>query len=145
MMKTIDFPPVWAIFCAVAAWLLAKFVPLVQFDFGLASVVLILAGFALIFSGLVSLKNHKTSEVPRQVPKALVTEGPFRINRNPIYTGMTVILVGIALWLGDISAFIPVIIFPALITKRFILGEEAMLRKAFPKDAEIYMNSTRRW
>ena len=141
----LDVPPLWALLFALAAWCLAIFVPIYKFDFGIAGLVVAPIGFAFGIWANMLFRKHKTSELPRQVPTALVSDGPYRINRNPMYTGLTVILIGIALWLGDISAFIPAIIYPFMITRRFILDEEAALQVAFPDDAKTFMARTRRW
>jgi protein-S-isoprenylcysteine O-methyltransferase Ste14 len=83
--------------------------------------------------------------MPREAPKNLLIEGPFRINRNPIYTGMLLILIGAAIAFGTFSGWLPVLAFPIIITERFIKGEEDGLRAAFPVEAEAYLRESRRW
>ena len=69
----------------------------------------------------------------------------FKINRNPIYTGMALVLVGIAFWLGALSALALALCFPFVVTARFIRDEEASLRSVFGAEAEAYLRRTRRW
>ena len=58
---------------------------------------------------------------------------------------MTVMLLGWAMVLGAVTAFLPVLVFPVIITRRFILDEEHRLRDAFGEKAERYLRRTRRW
>ncbi len=143
-MRALDLPPVWALGAAILSWLLARFVPLISLPEGLGRVFMI-AGIALGIWALIWFRRRKTPFEPRHTPKALVVEGPYRINRNPMYTGMTLILIGWALSLGAVSALIPALAYPVLITRRFILDEEEALRETFGAEAEAYFGRTRRW
>ena len=89
--------------------------------------------------------KNKTPIEPKKTPKKLIIQGPFKINRNPIYTSLLILYIGIALKLGAISAFAPVIVFPMIITKRFIIGEEKTLLAIFGEEGEQYIKKTRRW
>lgn len=146
MTKYIDIPPVWALLTAISSWLLARYIPVLHVEIP-AIVYLILAGLGLALAGWSGFwfLRKKTTIEPRLTPTTLIVEGPFRINRNPIYTGMVLILLAFAFWLGDLIAILPVLIFPLLITSRFIKGEEAQLRKVFGPKADEYIANTRRW
>ena len=59
---------------------------------------------------------------------ALVEEGPFLFTRNPMYTGLCGVAVGMALCLGTASPLVvPPLLF-LLLRQRFVLREEAFLR-----------------
>src|SRR5437764_409508 len=47
--------------------------------------------------------RRKTTITPGEVSSDLVTDGPFRLSRNPIYLGMALILVAVALLLGSLT------------------------------------------
>ena len=83
--------------------------------------------------------------LPRRRPYGAGLEGPFRLNRNPIYTGMAVGLIGTGLLFGALSALLAAGVFVAIIDLRFVRGEEAGLRAAFGPAAEDYFARTRRW
>ncbi|WGH78872.1 methyltransferase family protein [Jannaschia ovalis] len=139
-----DIPPVWAAGCFAAQFALSllpgpapRAAPL---------------GWALIAAGLVLIAwsawwfwRKSTSIEPREVPRRLIVEGPFRLNRNPIYTGMALALAGTGVLLQSLLAVLLVLPFLLVITRRFVLGEEAALRAAFGPEAEAYLNRTRRW
>lgn len=143
-----DLPPIWAAGFALAEWGLARALPIVDFASSFAGaigVALCLAGFSLAAWAAVWFSRKKTSIEPGERPTSLIVEGPFRINRNPIYTGMALVLVGIAFWLGALSALALALCFPFVVTARFIRDEEASLRWVFGAEAEAYLRRTRRW
>ncbi len=141
-----DLPPVWAIAGILVSALLTAFVPMANVPLpDWLGVGLIIVGFALMIWTRTWFKRKDTPMMPRQVPSALIVEGPFRVNRNPIYTGMLVVMLGAAIWFGSLSGFLPTIIFPFVITHRFIKAEEAGLRMVFGAQAEEYFSKTRRW
>jgi len=86
-----------------------------------------------------------TTIKPFQEPSRLVVEGAFRYSRNPMYLAMVAILAGVAIVLGSLSPWIVVISFPIVITRRFILAEEAMLSETFGGQYEAYRRTVRRW
>lgn len=139
-----DLPPVWFVGAAGASWLLAQYAPIARFPEGFGR-VFILAGLVLIGWAGIWFWRKQTPIEPGHMPRALIVEGPYRINRNPIYTGLSLILAGFAIGLAAVSAFLPVLLFPWIITRRFVLPEEAALRAVFGPEAERYLARTRRW
>lgn len=146
--RTLDLPPVWALATIAAASMAAWLVPIGRFaslwSTGLG-ILLVAAGIALAFWSALWFRRKKTEIMPRQTPTALIVEGPYRINRNPIYTGVALVVLGVAFWLGTLSAVAIAMLYPFVITSRFIRGEEAELRRAFGPEAEAYIQRTRRW
>ncbi len=141
-----DIPPVWALAMALTSWLCASFIPVFQIQIPLlVSILTVALGFGIAGWSAIWFWRKKTTIEPRHMPSSLIIEGPFRINRNPIYTGMALVLLGLAFWLGDIIAVLPVILFPFIITRRFIKDEESRLRQVFGKQADVYIAGSRRW
>ena len=146
MMKKIDIPPAWLLASMFAAWFLARVWPVYSFHVSSwIAGILVGGGVYLVIWSVVWFRKRHTTLDPRDTPATLVVEGPYKINRNPIYTGMTVVLLGVALWLGELTALIPVLLFPLIITVRFIRGEEQTLRETFGEAAEKYFAGSRRW
>ena len=143
--RIVDLPPIWLGAMLVLSWLLGGVVPIFRFDMAPLGPLVIAAGVALIAWSAWWFWRKRTPIEPRHTPTALIVEGPYRINRNPIYSGMVLILVGFGLMQGALSCLLPALLFPVLITKRFILAEEAALRTAFGAVAEDYFTRTRRW
>jgi protein-S-isoprenylcysteine O-methyltransferase Ste14 len=141
-----DLPPIWGLGMIALSWLLSVTFPIWTFETPLwLAAAWIVAGFALMLWTRLWFRRKSTPMMPRQVPTTLIVEGPFRINRNPIYSGMCLVIFGAALWFGAISGFLPLIAFPIIITRRFILGEEAGLVQAFGDEAHTYIANSRRW
>lgn len=107
--------------------------------------LLIAAGASLILISAREFKRRETNIVPFKPATELVTSGPFRFSRNPMYLGMFVILFGVWLGLGTLS---PVIFIPAIITiirQLFVLREEPMMRETFGERYLEYCRQVRRW
>lgn len=143
-----DLPPLWLLGFCLAAWFMARWVPLFDLSGPVlrwAGAVLALAGIGVIFwSGLWFLRKKTTIE-PHEEPTTLITQGPFRLSRNPIYLAMVVILLGVVLWQGGLSGLVLPPIFMVLLSRRFILPEEQGLRDHFGAAAQDYMQATKRW
>jgi protein-S-isoprenylcysteine O-methyltransferase Ste14 len=87
----------------------------------------------------------RTSIVPMRPTTALVTSGPYRLTRNPMYVGMAFLYVGLALALGVIwsLAFLPVVVFAV---DRFVIAhEERYLEAKFGDEYLDYKGRVRRW
>ena len=139
-----DLPPVWALGAALAALALARWLPIAPLPPGMGRVIGG-AGVALILWAAWWFWRKRTPIEPGHAPRALIVEGPYRINRNPIYTGLVLILVGWGLSLGAVSAILPAAAFAFVVDRRFVRSEEAALRAAFGAEAERYFAATRRW
>ncbi|MCB1389401.1 MAG: isoprenylcysteine carboxylmethyltransferase family protein [Rhodobacteraceae bacterium] len=142
-----DLPPVWAFGVFLMQLLLSRFLPLAELGgwARTAGWLLLAAGFGLAGWAAFWFWRKRTRIEPRQVPRALIVEGPYRVNRNPIYTGMLLSLVGTGLLSGALSALLLAAVFPPIVTARFIRGEEDGLRTTFGAEAERYIARTRRW
>jgi protein-S-isoprenylcysteine O-methyltransferase Ste14 len=110
-----------------------------------AGAVLIVLAFALGFWALLLFRRARTGVVPFSEATALITAGPYRFTRNPMYLGMAGILVGTAVWLGSITPWLVLPAFIGIITERFIVPEEAMLERAFGTRYHEYRGAVRRW
>ena len=107
----------------------------------------LIMGFGLVmvlWSRSLFLKNATTLQLSEE-PTSLVTSGPFRLSRNPIYLGMASILLGVAEVLGTLVALAFPVIFIALIEFCIIPGEERKLEKIFGEPYREYKKSVRRW
>jgi len=76
---------------------------------------------------------------------SLQTTGIFRFSRNPMYLGMVIWLIGLAVLLGSFTPFLfPVLIFIVL-HFGFIPVEEKRLEKIFGTQYQNYRKKARRW
>ena len=80
--------------------------------------------------------------VPRT--QHLMTDGPYRINRNPMLTGTLIYLIGFAVWLWSWQAVIVWLIFFAIMFVQ-VLSEERRLRRDFGNEYDAYCRHARRF
>ena len=77
--------------------------------------------------------------------RKLITSGPYQFTRNPMYLGLVILALGVALWVGAWPMFIaPVAIF-ATANWVHIPFEEAKMRCQFGATYEDYIEWVRRW
>ena len=119
--------------------------PLISKPFNLLGILFFAAGLAILFWSFGLFKKKDTPILPGQKPSALVIEGPYRFTRNPMYLGVTTALLGIAIYLGDILAFLSPIVFFIFVSIRFIPREEKLMEKLFGKKYLNYKKQVRRW
>jgi protein-S-isoprenylcysteine O-methyltransferase Ste14 len=145
MPKRLDLPPVWALVAAAAIWFWAgafRILPLPGWV-ATAGWLAILAGALFAGWAVLTMLRHKTPIEPRQTPRALVTDGPFRLTRNPIYRGLIVAVAGWTLVCGEATALTIAAVYAALLHRRFALPEEAMLAARFPEAFRHWAARTR--
>ncbi|WP_417449988.1 methyltransferase family protein [Kordiimonas sp.] len=86
-----------------------------------------------------------TTFLPGRESETLVTEGAYKVTRNPMYVAMVLALLGLWPLTGGWSPLAPLIIFIALIQHFYIMREERMLTAKFGKDYLAYKARVRRW
>jgi protein-S-isoprenylcysteine O-methyltransferase Ste14 len=106
---------------------------------------LILFGLALNIWSVSYLRKRKTTIEFNQEPVTLVTKGPYRFSRNPIYLSGLFLSLGIGLFLGSLITFVfPILLF-IILDSYYIPREEAALKKAFGETYQDYKQKVRRW
>src|ERR1019366_7872296 len=107
--------------------------------------ILLLMGLGLIIPALVYFKKHQTPPQPHKPTRKIVSVGPYRYTRNPMYLGGNLILLGLSFlfylpwvwavfWIG-----LP------LNHWGIVLAEEEYLERKFGKKYRDYKKSVRRW
>jgi protein-S-isoprenylcysteine O-methyltransferase Ste14 len=108
-------------------------------------VVFILLGLVSGGSGAARFRKIGTPLNPREQPTVLVTAGPYRFTRNPMYLGLFLILVGTAFLLQRLLPFVLPFLFAWLVSRRFIQPEEERLHAQFGTAYDEYVTRVRRW
>ncbi|MCB1420677.1 MAG: isoprenylcysteine carboxylmethyltransferase family protein, partial [Notoacmeibacter sp.] len=85
--------------------------------------VIIAAALALDFSAMATLHRARTTVWPNRRSDHLVSSGPFRITRNPIYVGNTMLMIGVGLVSG-ILWFILLAFAAAFATQKLAIERE---------------------
>jgi protein-S-isoprenylcysteine O-methyltransferase Ste14 len=144
------WPPVLLAGSLLGAWLLGRHVPLPWpgIDDGAAraaGVTLVAAAIALFAWAAITLRRHKTTILPDKAADRLVTDGPFRFRRNPIYLAQVLFLVGLAVIAQNLWFLFAAFVFGLLVTWLAVLPEERHLEARFGDAYRAYKAITRRW
>jgi protein-S-isoprenylcysteine O-methyltransferase Ste14 len=110
-----------------------------------AGAALIVCGILLAIWAARLFALAKTGVVPFSESTSLVASGPYRFTRNPMYLGMVLVLLGVAVILGSLTPFLVVPAFVVLITYLFILPEEGHMERAFGTAYSERKRQVRRW
>lgn len=146
LLRQWESPPTWLALFLVLAWSQARFLPLLPVPqwLRLIGLALVVCGAALLVASAMAFRRHATTILPREMPRAMITTGPYSWSRNPIYLGDALMLAGAAsAW--DAASLLLVPVFMAVIARRFIAGEEAGMRTAFGAEFDAYAARVRRW
>jgi protein-S-isoprenylcysteine O-methyltransferase Ste14 len=102
-------------------------------------------GTGLSVWGLATLRAAGTSIRPSSPASTLVTHGPFRLSRNPMYLGLTLVYLGVMLLTNSVwtAMFLPLVIVILYLT--VIRYEERYLAGAFGNEYGEYRRRVHRW
>jgi len=106
---------------------------------------LVLLGVALALWGSRTFAGAGAAIRPTERSTLLVTQGPFRFSRNPMYLGMIVTLAGVALVLGSPAPWLAALAMALLLRFRFIANEERALAVSLGEPYLAYKRRVRRW
>ncbi|HET7108904.1 MAG TPA: isoprenylcysteine carboxylmethyltransferase family protein [Candidatus Acidoferrum sp.] len=107
--------------------------------------VLFVLGAIIAGWGLLIFRKVRTTTVPGQTSTNLVTWGPYRFTRNPMYVGLVLAYLGEAALLKQIW---PLVVLPftlLYLNTTVIPLEEAKLQEVFPEEYEQFRSRVRRW
>jgi protein-S-isoprenylcysteine O-methyltransferase Ste14 len=141
-------PPVYFLFALILMVVLHFFLPFVHWfwwPWNLVGIAPILLGIALNMVADTQFKRHKTTVKPFQPSSVLITDGVFRVSRNPMYLGMVCILIGIGICLASLTPLVVIPLFVWWITARFIVPEEQALAEQFGHAYAAFKTEVRRW
>lgn len=107
--------------------------------------LLLALGFLLRVWATVHFYDHSMRVISLEPQSTLITSGPYRFSRNPLYLGGNVfVFFGAAFVLGSPTALIATALHLPLMD-RFIRREEAQLERQFGEQWQNYKNKVRRW
>ena len=142
-------PPVVALLIGAAMWFVAR-QPSLQWPLVVrlvAFVVIALVGAATALAGDLEFKRARTTINPfkPESSTALVTSGIYRFTRNPMYVGLTLVLLGWAAFLCSAWTLLGPVVFVLYIGRFQIAPEERALSAKFGAAYAEYTAHVRRW
>ena len=134
---------------ALATGLLAnRLYPIAFLPRGLSRVLgwpLIVGGPVVGSLGLREMKRADTNVDPREPTTAIVTGGPYRFTRNPLYLSMTLIYAGITALANALPAALLLPVVLHIMRRGVIEREERYLARKFGDEYLDYKARVRRW
>jgi protein-S-isoprenylcysteine O-methyltransferase Ste14 len=110
-----------------------------------AALIFLGGGVLLTASALLLFRRAQTSLVPIKPTTALVVAGPYRLTRNPMYTGLLCVYIAAALWFGLAWALVLVPVVVLTVQRLAIAKEERYLEQKFGDAYRQYRAQVRRW
>jgi protein-S-isoprenylcysteine O-methyltransferase Ste14 len=131
-------------------WYAELFFPFLTLEFGFhfsMSVLIAFLGLFLILISSITFYRYGTTLNPLrpELTSALVTSGPYRYSRNPIYVGLALMLLGWGVYLQNLASLFCVLVFVLYINRFQIFPEEESLAQKFGVEFEIYKSRVNRW
>jgi protein-S-isoprenylcysteine O-methyltransferase Ste14 len=140
-------PPIWMLVMLICAFAVDEAsggipfvaVPWLAIAFAGAAVVLDVWAFALF-------RLARTEMLPSSASnKKLVTSGPFRFSRNPMYLGWIMLSLAVGFSIGSLPYFVVSVLMFFLCNNVFIPFEEAKMQRQFCDQYTDYLARVRRW
>jgi protein-S-isoprenylcysteine O-methyltransferase Ste14 len=107
--------------------------------------IFIVIGFALAAFSVRTFSRAGADVVPGRPATTLVTKGPYRVTRNPIYIGFTLLYFGIAILATSIWMLLLLVPLLIVLQRGVVLREEAYLGVKFGEAYEKYQARVPRW
>jgi protein-S-isoprenylcysteine O-methyltransferase Ste14 len=114
-------------------------------EVGVAGAVVFLVGAGIAAWGLLAFRKARTTTVPGEEASQLVTGGPYRFTRNPMYVGLVLAYVGEAGILRQVGPLLLLPLVAAYVNWVVIPLEESTLARIFGAPYERYRARVRRW
>jgi len=141
-------PPIVTLFFGLCIYLSRSYFP--EFSnsvLNLLSIISFVVGIFVFAAAVSSFKKQKTTVNPISIENAssLVVSGIFKYSRNPMYLGMSFVLLGLTFKFNVIGGLLLTGIFMLFITIFQIKPEEVAMEKLFDQEWKDYTKNVRRW
>ena len=110
-----------------------------------AGVTGVLLWLAIFLAAAIVFRRARTTLIPNKPAAAIVTGGPYRFTRNPMYVSLVALYLGVT---ALMNTWWPIVFLPlvVIVVDRFVIArEERYLASAFPDAYGAYAGRVRRW
>ena len=142
-------PPVWALIFLILTGAVSYFTgwsvsPYVH-SLAVGIVLIIVSPIAPFWAVVLFRREHTQLNPTSEINAKLVTSGPFRLTRNPMYLGLVILSLGVAVATGALAMFAAPLLIFATANWVHIPFEEAKMRRQFGSPFDDYLRKVRRW
>jgi protein-S-isoprenylcysteine O-methyltransferase Ste14 len=119
--------------------------PLLTYPGDLSGLILIAVGAWLRSWGGTVFYGKNPSMVSFKAPPTLVTTGPWKYSRNPLYLCLILIGLGFSLLFASTSDLLFTLVGAVLVHLKVVINEEKILSQKFGTEYAAYKKQVRRW
>ena len=141
-------PPIVTLFFGLCIYFSRSYFPVFSGSLlNFLSISFFVYGIFVFAAAVISFKKQKTTVNPISIENAssLVVSGIFKQTRNPMYLGMSFVLLGLTFKFNVIGGLLFTGIFMLFITIFQIKPEEVAMEKLFGQEWKDYTKNVRRW
>jgi protein-S-isoprenylcysteine O-methyltransferase Ste14 len=140
-------PPLVALLCLVGALALHMIMPGAQTVFAhhLLGLIVVAVGIGVCFYAAAIFQARDTTKNPYGEPTSFVTTMPYTFTRNPMYLGVTIALLGFAIFFAAPEMLLAPVAFFVIIDRMVIPREEQTMERLFGTPYLDYKARVRRW
>ncbi len=142
---TLAFLAVPTVVAGLFPWLISRMSSPILFKSHFGFGLIVVGGIILLLSVISFYRRGRGTLAPWDPPKYLVVQDLYRFNRNPMYIGVVLILVGWALLVGNISNYFYAVFILVAFHLRVKVYEEREMERLFGKEWEAYKDAVPRW
>ena len=142
------YPLVMTIVFIGLSWVVSRIYP---FNPGLGIIgkmaggIVLFCGVSLFLVAVGHFRIQGTTVMPTREPDKLVSEGIYRVTRNPMYLGMLLMLIGFPFVMESVTGLIFSLLFFLIMDRSVIPREERVVEGVFGEEYRWYKSKTRRW
>lgn len=149
-MNALIPPPVVVLITGLAMWAVNEYMPWAKLAFAWrvpAAAALLALALLPMLAAVASFVAARTTINPMRPARAsaLITDGVFRLSRNPIYLGDLLLLLAYAVWLANALNVLLLLAFVWYLNRFQIEPEERALTEIFGERYLAYCARVRRW
>ena len=104
-----------------------------------------LLGLAVMLLAWNQFRCAETAICPTEREACLIINGIYQLSRNPMYLGMTMMMLAVAILTGSIVFYLAALLFFLIINQYFCPYEETKLIARFGEEYICYAQTVRRW
>lgn len=146
-MKKLFIPPVLIAYSAIIMVLLSTFLPqlnLLKFPYNLSGVLIVVAGILYMKKPRDLFKKYNTT-LKIEESANLVSEGVYSKTRNPIYLGMSMLILGFGICSMNVISLVLPFLFLLMVRVLHIPEEESNMLKIFGNEYLEYKKNVPRF
>lgn len=147
IMKNLFIPPavvLYSVIFIILFYLFLKQFNIIPFPYNLGGIIITFVGFTIMGKSRDLFNKYKTT-LGFDKSSYLIDEGIFSKTRNPMYIGMFLLLLGIALCFRNLFSVLIPFLFIFITMIAYIPKEEKLMQESFGQKYIEYKERVKRW